>query len=137
MEYTDENRGRYQHPERAKQVVEFDGLRFGTWTPTDVDGFMEIRDSVYIFFELKLRGATMPRGQEVALRRVVNALMDAGKQAILFVAVHDETDPRRPIKAADAEVHKIYYGRKMYRGDGTLKEMLERFMRYEKLRNVG
>ena len=135
LEYTDKNRGHYQYPNRAKQVVEFDGLKFGTRTPTDIDGLLEIGDNAYALFELKLRGVALPKGQELALKRIINALMDAGKQAALFIAVHDETDPERPIRAADAEVRQVYYGRKAYRGNGTLKGMLDRFIEYAGIHN--
>jgi len=41
MLYTDDNRGTIQNRERARQIIDFHGLRIRNITPTDIDGFIK------------------------------------------------------------------------------------------------
>lgn len=131
MQYTDENRGKYQYIKRAKQLVEFEGLKYGNGTPTDVDGLIEWRDKAFIFFELKYRDAKLPTGQRKALERLVDDLAKAGKQAVLFVASHNVDDTSQAVKAANATVTGVYYNRGWRSAGGSsLKDMVDRFLRF-------
>ena len=48
MEYTNENRGYFQHPERAKQNICFEGIKYGNITPTDIDGCIDYKNKATI-----------------------------------------------------------------------------------------
>ena len=130
MTYSDENRGTPQFPERMNQLIRFDGLRLdGGITPTDIDGFFEIHGETFVFFEVKLEGATLPKGQSLALTRLVDYLTQAGRDAVLFVCVHN-VDKDREIMVKDLEVAKVYYKGRVRKRDGrTLKESVEAFVR--------
>ena len=130
MTYSDENRGTPQFPDRMKQLIRFDGLRLdGGITPTDIDGFFEIHGETFVFFEVKLEGATLPKGQSFALTRLVDYLTQAGRDAVLFVCVHN-VEKDREIMARDLEVAKVYYKGRVRKWDGrTLKESVEAFVR--------
>ena len=104
-----DSRGKIQHRERMRQLISFDGLRYDNSTPTDVDGLLEWRNRAFIFYEFKMRGVEMPRGQRVALERVVDALGMANKSAVLFLCLHDVENPYDDVPAPDAEVDKVYY----------------------------
>lgn len=131
MNYTEENRGHFQNIHRAKQVIEFSDLRYGNITPTDIDGFFERHNEVFVFFELKKRGAELPSGQKLALTRLVDNLRETGKKAVLFVAVHDVDDCDETVIAADAEVQGIYFNGAWHKAHGKkLKEMSDRFIRW-------
>ena len=132
MEYTNENRGYIQNKERAKQLIEFTGMKYGNATPTDIDGFIERYNEAFVFFEIKHRCVNeVPTGQRMALTRLVDNLAIAGKKAVLFVAKHDIEDAGEDVIAADTEVTDIYYNGIWHKYAGkTLKQMTDRFMRW-------
>lgn len=132
MEYDDSNRGRIQHRNAAKQIVDFSGIRYGKITPTDVDGLIEYhRLGAYAFFEFKYYlAAEMPMGQAIALTEMVDDLERSGKHALLVLCVHRVTNPEQDIDAAAAEVKKFYW-RHEWRNPvpslKTLKALLDRY----------
>lgn len=130
MTYSNKNRGTPQFPNRMKQLIRFDGLRLdGGITPTDIDGFFEIHGETFVFFEVKLEGATLPKGQSLALTRLVDYLTQAGRDAVLFVCVHN-VEKDREIMVRDLEVAKVYYKGRVRKWDGrTLRESVEAFVR--------
>ena len=85
MFYDDANRGVIQNRERARQIIDFSGLRYGNITPTDIDGCIEYQDKGVAFIEIKHRDSPMPKGQELALTRLVDNNSTAGKRAVLYV----------------------------------------------------
>ena len=130
MTYTEQNRGTPQYESRMKQTIRFDGLKIGNITPTDIDGFFEIHGETFVFFEVKLEGATLPKGQSLALTRLVDYLQMAGRDAVLFICTHNVTDSSRPIMAHDLTVRQVYYKGRTIGWDGrTLKESVEAFVR--------
>lgn len=131
MNYTDENRGHIQSIKRARQVVEFSGIKYGNATPTDIDGFVEKDNTAFVFFEIKLRGAVMSKGQGLALMRLVDAIDKAGKQAVLFLGVHDIEDPQEVVQAADAGVVMYYWKWAWHRPtrQHTIKGFTDSFMK--------
>ncbi len=131
MKYDDSNRGRIQNRERARQIIDFNGIRYNNITPTDIDGFFEYKNKAFVFFEYKLRDADVPRGQELALMRVVDGLSAAGKNAVLFLCRHSEDNPHKDIRAAEALVEKIYWCGKWHTGTNkTVKAQTDRFLRW-------
>lgn len=132
MIYTDENRGLIQNRERARQIIAYDGLQFKRRiTPTDIDGYFEYDDKVFVFYELKYGNAYPPKGQLLALKRIVKAITETGRKAVLFICSHSVGDPDKDIDAANATVTSLYMGGEMMRGDGrTAKRMTIDFLRY-------
>lgn len=113
-EYRDETRGIYQREECAKQLISFEGLVFmgrnGMYnvTPTDIDGCVQLdAEDCFIFFELKHSGG-MPSGQERALEKLCDAVQAGGKNAVVFMAVHNVPLPET-ILAKYAIVSKVYW----------------------------
>lgn len=134
MNYTEENRGKPQFINRMKQAISFEGMDFGgNITPTDVDGFFEVHGEVFVFFEMKLEGAVMSKGQRLALTRNVDYLQMAGREAALFVCTHNVRDVTRTIMAKDTNVQKIYYkGKFIDYGGRNCKECIDSFLTYAK-----
>lgn len=130
----DNGRGVIRHRERARQLVDYSGMRFErNITPTDVDGLwagaydavpvpvpglLEFSGHHVFLFEFKLEGAPMPNGQRMALERVVGGLQRGGDFAYAIVCEHNEHDPARDIDAATATVVRIYHNRKWWGGAG-------------------
>jgi len=109
-------RGAIRNRSRAKQLRDFTGLRFGKITPTDIDGFLEFNDTLFVYFEAKQVGATMPYGQKLALTRQCNAIdgtendQHVTRMAALIVIEHD-TEADQDVDYAKAKVTSVYRNR--------------------------
>jgi hypothetical protein len=122
-------RGKIVHRDRRRQIVDFSGLRFGNnITPTDIDGYLDFQNKTAVIWELKHRDATLPRGQELALERLVD---NSKIRTIAFVAAHNVDDPAQDINAAKALVTRYYWHGTWHDLDGTrtLLEMIHRFLK--------
>ena len=60
------------------------GLRFGNLYPTDIDGFLEIRNKLFIFFETKHGNSQMPVGQKTALNNLVDSLHNPANEKFAY-----------------------------------------------------
>ena len=129
---------RINNPHKMKQLIDFQGLEVdGSIYPTDIDGLIEYKDSEYIIFEVKYGSAEVPRGQKLALKRMIDDFTKAGKQAVAFVCEHTVKDTDTPVVAAWCKVREIYYGKeKRWRAPDaeiTVREAVQSFQQYSKL----
>ncbi len=129
MNYEESNRGKIQFPQRMRQVVNFDGCKFGTITPTDIDAIIDYKNKAWVIIEAKLNGVPVPRGQILAFERQIDDLSCSGKKAICIVADHNVSDPSTPIVIADCIVRQIYYNSewRTIRKTWTVKKLLDWF----------
>jgi hypothetical protein len=97
----------------GSQIKDFSGLRWGNITPTDVDFLVEFGDRLYIIAELKYRAADIPKGQKLALQRVVDRIQASGVNAYLLLCSHDDSPPK-DIDGAACCV-STYYWKKEWR----------------------
>ena len=131
MMYSGDNRGKIQFRERARQINDFSGLRYGNITPTDIDGVIEYRDMALIFFEVKHRDKEMPYGQKLALERLADNNQRAGKPSTVLVCRHKNDDPGEDVNVANTIVSDFYYSGIWYKGGGrTAKEVTDSFLRF-------
>lgn len=127
-------RGKIRNPDQAMKVRDFSGLRWGKITPTDIDGFVEFANTLFVFVEGKFNGSAMPYGQRLALERLCDACHNEAnkKYSIAFVVAHNGTDsfdyakgpvvqyrwrgtwvePTKPVMLKDAidRMHRRYIG---------------------------
>lgn len=126
-----ENRSNHQDQERTRQFVDFSGIRYGNIMPSKVDGFIEKGNEAFVFYQVKHADAAIPKGQELALTRMVDVLTSTGKKAVLFLCRHNVDNPEDVIDAADAKVESLYFNGEWTKANGrTLKEMTDRFMEW-------
>jgi hypothetical protein len=85
----DISRGVIRNRQYATQIRDYSGLRYGNITPTDIDGFVEFGDKLFVFIELKHKDAPLPRGQRLALERLTDAVGETGRTSILLIAEHN------------------------------------------------
>ena len=104
------NRGVINHRERAKQIRDFSGLRFGNITPTDIDALIEYKDKAYVIIEYKFGEAEVPTGQMIALERICDDLQNF-KHTILIIARHNQS-VEQDIDGANAIVEKYRWRKK-------------------------
>lgn len=96
---------------RAKQFISMDGMDFGEKVgPMDIDGFVEFGGEMFIFYEVKLQGAPLPFGQRLAYKHVVDAIVEAGKYAVVIVCDHDVYDCDNDVVLKDTLVRETYFG---------------------------
>lgn len=124
-------RGAIHSPRRAKQLHDFTEMAIGTITPTDIDGLIDFHGESFAFFEVKGRGATMSRGQSLAMTRVVDLIEKAGKRAVIFEVEHHEEDAGRMVNAARCIVRRTYFEREWRDREGremTLVQAVDAFL---------
>lgn len=101
--------------EWKRQIVDFKGLAYARRImPTDLDGFLEFGDKLYVFFELKHHipvlgeqvDTLMPVGQLMALERLV--VVVGRQRPALLVEAHHECQPAVDVTAAYAVVHRYW-----------------------------
>ena len=100
--------GVYQSFTRGRQLLRFDGFKYGTITPTDIDGMIDYHNSVLVLFEAKLAGKDVPTGQRVALERLIQDAARANKHGIAMIIEHNINDFRRDVYATDCTVREVY-----------------------------
>lgn len=137
LEYTDENRGSIQYPDRARQLLDFSGLKYGRITPSDIDGVIEYQDRAYIFYEAKYDGAPMSYGQRLLYKRLADDLKNkCGKPVIVMVCDHSQGDTSIAVNLAEAQVREAYIkgawsapNPKMTGEPWTVREITDWFLR--------
>lgn len=121
-------RGLIRNREYAQQIRDFSGLRYGSITPTDIDGFLEFGARLFVLFEGKHGRAPMPRGQRLAFERVVDALhAPPDRHAVGFVVSHDTTGD---IDYAHLPVVRVRFGGQWLERSGalTLRQSVDAFL---------
>jgi len=101
-------RGEIQNRARAQQIRDFTGLCWGSITPTDIDGFVEFRDKLFVWIEAKLVGQDMDDGQRKALERACNAIAGTDRMSAILLIEHNEPCDK-DIQFATCPVRQWFY----------------------------
>ena len=94
--------------EKIQQIRDFSGLRFGKIYPTDIDAFIEFKDKLFIFIEVKYGGGKLPTGQLLAIERLCDAIHASGKVCFGIIATH-ETETGKDIDVSALRVIRYRY----------------------------
>ena len=123
-------RGKIQYRDRARQLRDFSGLRFGNITPSDSDGEIEYHNKAWIFIEAKLKGVELPIGQRISLERKCDDMQKV-KPTVLLIVSH-ETPVDQDIDMANAIVTEVRFKGivKHPAAPVTTREYIDRFIRY-------
>ena len=127
-------RGKINNRERAKQIVDFSGIRFENITPTDIDGLIEFHGKYWIWIELKHGDAEIPFGQRLAFERLADNLEKVGKPTIFIISSHEQDDPEKDIDCANSIVRE-YRSRNVWHTPQkqiTTIELIKKFLEYHK-----
>jgi len=125
------SRGTIRNATSALQLRDYLGLCWNRITPTDIDGLLDFGGRAFVLFELKAQGAPLPRGQELAIERVVDAIESGGAFALGLVAEHI-TAADTAIDAAVATVIRIRW-RRSWRQPAclrSLRDTIDRFLEW-------
>lgn len=75
--------------QQAAQLKVFEGMRWGSISPTDIDAFLEFKNRLFVFIETK-HGGTLPEGgQRWGLERLCDACDRDGRLSVVLVASHE------------------------------------------------
>ena len=124
-------RGQIRNHAKARQQKDYSGLCFGKITPTDLDGFMEFGDHVFIFIELKGPGGEMPYGQRLAFERLVDAITSDTRASYLLLSRHEERDLDKDVVVADLMVERCYHAHRWTAPTQkiTMRQAIERILK--------
>lgn len=101
-------RGKIRNKDFKRQIYDMSGLGTGTITPTDIDGFMDFGNRLFIFFESKHGNSQMPYGQKLALQRLTDACHSPpDRYSVLFLLSH--SGDSEEICVADLPIVKYRY----------------------------
>lgn len=111
----------------TRQRADFSGLRFGTITPTDIDGLIEFEGRCCIFMETKHGDADLPRGQRLALERNCDRWGSAGIVLVMRNTNTGNTNPTYKIAALPVVEYRHESQWRAVDGKATCREWVERF----------
>ena len=132
-------RGVIRNRGHAMQIRDFGGLRWGTITPTDIDGVVDFQDKAYVLFELKFGNTDVPFGQRLAIERMCQDWHKVGKKVLGLIARHNTPYPG-DIDVSLAQVVEVlrlpkngspYWGAPQM--PLTVKEATDLFLHYHKI----
>lgn len=121
-------RGAVRDVVKYTQLKDYTKMCYGTITPTDIDGSMDFGPNVFVFLELKHEGKDLPRGQELHLERLCDALYRGGNHSLAVVATHG-CGSTEMIPVHECSVERFRYMLEWNRPGRacTCKELVDRF----------
>ena len=124
-------RGKIYNPKRAGQLRDFSGLRFGTITPTDIDGFIDFRNKLHIYIEAKYYDTELGYGQRLALERIC----DDCKIPCAIIIVSHKHPTSEMIDFANTKVVEYRWEGKWYmlKRDSTCRQFIEVLMKHHNI----
>lgn len=131
-------RGKITYRERARQIIDFSGLKYQNITPTDIDGFLDFGNVAFVDFELKYDGAPVSYGQRLALERRCDSAQRAGIKSLCVICDHFVEDASEDVNAAHAIVREYRSRYKWIKPKSkvTLRGLIDRFRDYAKVPNA-
>lgn len=89
LERTLNQRGLIQNRARKQQIADMSGLRFHKITPTDLDGFIDFDDRLFVFIEGKYIATPVLYGQGLSIDRLCDACHNPPRRyAYAIIADH-------------------------------------------------
>lgn len=126
--------GVYENPQRARQLIRFDGMSLMRKCFTDFDAVMEWNDRAWLVFEVKWTKKDVPTGQRLALERFVRDASKAGKYACAAVVEHAVRNPMRDVYLKNCKVRSVYCTGELEwrptKNPVTALELMEEFTQY-------
>lgn len=114
---------------RARQLIDFKGLEYGTIRPTDIDALIEYNNQAYVFIETKYRDTELPHGQRLALERLTHDLALQGKPTITIIAEHTIENPEQDIILAETKARSYKHNQNHWHYCTlTVKQLIDNFL---------
>jgi hypothetical protein len=95
-----------------QQIKDFRGLRFNSISPTDIDGFLDFGNRLFVFIETKFGDSQLQYGQRLALERLCDATHNPpSRNSIVLITRHD-TQVSEKIDLAESIVFQYRFDKK-------------------------
>ena len=98
--------GLIRNTNQVKQAIDFVGIKCKDIHPSDIDAVLEFDNEHLILFEVKRKGYSIPKGQRLLLKRIVDCWQRKGK-AIILKGEHECNDTETII-LQDCELTALY-----------------------------
>lgn len=124
-------RGKIVKPECKRQLMDFSDLKVnGNITPTDIDGYIELKNTLFMFYEYKYKNPTLEGGQKLAYKNLVDIINTVdGKHAVLFLCTHNVHNPETVVMGGSCIVDRFWYKHQWYKGHNlTAKQWTDKFI---------
>jgi len=102
------SRGEVNNDSRFRQRLLYEGIRYAKITPTDVDAFIDFRDRLYVFAEVKYKDKAIDLGQEIAIKRLVDSSHCPPKRHSIALHCRHDIDVG-DVYLRDTRVIRCYY----------------------------
>jgi hypothetical protein len=132
VEPTTPQRGVIRNRQLATRVKDYSGLRYGTITPTDIDGFMEFGDKLYVIIEGKTGAAALPYGQRLALERLCDVITSTGRPCLLVICEHDSGAEDVDYAMCAVREYRLWGEWRSPGGLLTVRRVIDNFLSQEK-----
>ena len=126
-------RGKIRNKEHAQTLRDYSGMSWGRITPTDIDGFVEFGDRVFVIVESKYDSAPLSVGQRLALERLSDAV-SRSRHCLLVVCSHSsQSDEEIPMHDCIVTQYRSGGIWRIPKSQTTLREIVGQFKaRFEK-----
>ena len=95
-----------------QQIKDFSGLKFDSISPTDIDGFLDFGNKLFVFIETKFGDSQLQYGQRLALERLCDATHNPpSRNSIVLITRHD-TQAGEKIDLAESVVLQYRFDKK-------------------------
>lgn len=127
-------RGKIRNKEHAQTLRDYSGMAWGRITPTDIDGFVEFGDRVFVIVESKYGSAPLSVGQRLALERLSDAV-SRSRHCLLVVCSHNSpSDEEIPMHECIVTQYRSGGIWRIPRSQTTLKAIVDKFKsRFERV----
>lgn len=120
-------RGKIRNKEHAQTLRDYSGMSWGRITPTDIDGFVEFGDRVFVIVESKYGSAPLSVGQRLALERLSDAV-SRSRHCLLVVCAHSsQSDEEIPMHECIVTQYRSGGIWRIPKSQTTLKEIVDQF----------
>lgn len=118
-------RGVIHDKAKARQLVIFEGMKWGTITPTDIDAVLDFGGRLIIFIEVKYGLNDITTGQRILFERLCDFINTKDRVAVGIVCNHSS---QSDISLRECFVYKVRYKYEWhnYNGKITVNEAIER-----------
>jgi len=120
-------RGKIRNQEHARTLRDYSGMAWGRITPTDIDGFVEFGDRIFVLIESKYGNAPLSVGQRLALERLADAI-GRTRHCLLVVCTHStQTNEEIPMHTCIVTQYRSGGIWRTPKSQTTLKEIVDQF----------
>lgn len=81
----DNDRGKIRNREHVP-TKDYSGIRYDKITPTDIDGFIDFGNKLFVFVELKFGSSPLKYGQKLAIERLCDACQNNERNSVVLIA---------------------------------------------------